>query len=189
LYLITQFAGEGVTLSTISLLLQKRFGESLAVGQLALSVASAGGILLALRSLVAGASGPLAGHWSDSRAGRRTAIQGSLVISILGFGLLSVAESLWVIVLSIVLGAVGAGAALATLAAYLGDAAPPHRQAQIMGIYAAVGDIGSTAGPLLAFTLVPVMDLRWVYLICASVFLLGLLLSRHSTQAEEVAAL
>jgi MFS family permease len=174
LYMIAQFAGDGIALSTISLLLQERFGESVTLGRLALGVATAGGVLLALRSLVAGAVGPLAGLWSDRRAGRWAVILSSLVLGIFGFGLLAFAASLPGIVLGVTLGAVSAGAALATLAATVGDTTPPGKQGAVMGAYAAAGDVGSTTGPLLAFALAAVVDVRWVYLFCAAVFVLGL---------------
>lgn len=177
LYLITQFAGEGVVLSTVSLLLQKHTGE------IALGVASAGGLLLALRSLLAGAVGPLAGGWSDGRFGRWSVIRGSLVIGILGFGLLSLATSLGLIILGVALGAVSAGAALATLTAYVGDRTTPGKQGTTMGIYATAGDLGSTTGPFLAFALLSVIDLHWVYLFCSLTFLLGLGLSWRSRGA------
>ena len=184
LYMITQFAGDGIALSTISLLLQERFGNSVTLGNIAVGVASAGGIMLALRSIFAGAVGPLAGHWSDRRAGRWGVILGSLAVGILGFGLLAFAASLWAIVLGVALGAVSAGAALSTLTAHVGDLTPPGRQGAVMGIYAAAGDVGSTAGPLLAFALASLVDLRWVYLFCALVFLLGLTLSWRMGQTE-----
>ncbi|UCC62137.1 MAG: MFS transporter [Anaerolineae bacterium] len=184
LYLITQFAGEGVALSTASLLLQRRFGDSVALGNLTLHVASAGGALLALRSLLAGAVGPLFGHWSDRLLGRWAIIRSSLVIGILGFGLLFCATSLPAIVLAILLGAVSAGAALAVLAAHIGDVTPSGRQGAVMGFYAAAGDVGSTAGPLLAFALLSFVNLQWVYLICAFIFLVGLWLSRHNDKTQ-----
>lgn len=174
LLLITQFAGEGVVLSTISLLLQQRFGPTVALGGLALGVASAGGILLALRSLLAGAAGPLVGHLSDTRTGRWPMIVTSLVVGVTGFGLLSYATSPYAILLGLVLGAVSGGAALATLAAQMGDLTPPGREGAVMGAYATVGDVGSMAGPFLAFALLSVVDLRWVYLLCALAFLIGL---------------
>jgi len=180
LYMVTQFAGEGVLLSTISLLLQKRFGESVILGRLALGVASASGVLLALRSLLAGAVGPLAGHWSDRRTGRWPVILSSLAVGILGFGLLAFATSLWSIVLGVTLGAASAGAAMAALTAYTGDVTPPGRQGVAMGTYAAAGDIGSTAGPVMAFALASMVDVRWAYLFCASIFLIGLGLSWRS---------
>lgn len=174
LYLITQFAGEGVVLSTMSLLLQQRFGDSVLLNGLALGLASASGILLALRSLLAGLVGPLAGHLSDGRAGRRLVILGSLLAGIAGFGLLSFATSLSTIVLGVALGAASAGAALATLTACVGDVTPPGRQGLVMGAYATAGDIGSTAGPFLAFALLSVVHLQSVYILCTLAFLVGL---------------
>jgi len=180
LFLITQFAGEGVVLSTISLLLQQRFGQNVALGSLMLGVASAGGVLLALRSLLASAVGPLAGHLSDAYTGRWPVIVGSLVVGIVGFGLLSFATSPGAIVLGVVLGAVSGGAALATLAAQVGDLTPPGREGVVMGAYATAGDVGSMAGPFLAFALLSVVNLRWVYLLCTFTFLAGLWLSWRS---------
>jgi MFS family permease len=174
LYLIVQFTGEGVVLSTISLLLQQRFGEQIAWGSLALGVASAGGLILGMRSLLAGAVGPLAGHLSDARFGRWTIVTASLVAGIAGFGLLAYATALGWIVLGVALGAAGAGAAMATLAALVGDATPPGRQGVVMGAYATAGDIGSMAGPFLAFALVSAVDLKWVYFFCSFTFLIGL---------------
>jgi len=176
LFMITQLAGEGVVLSTVSLLLQQRFGPSAAVslGGLTLGVASAGGLLLALRSALAGGVGPLAGHLSDGTAGRWPVIAGSLVMGVAGFGTLFYAGSLWGIVLGIVLGAISGGAAQAALAAQVGDLTPPGQAGVVMGAYATAGDVGSMAGPFLAFALISVVDLRWVYLMCTLAFVAGL---------------
>ncbi len=174
LYLIVQFTGEGVVLSTVSLLLQQRFGEQVALGGLVLGVASAGGLILGLRSLLAGTAGPLAGSLSDTRAVRRPVIAGGLVAGLIGFSLMAYAGSLVPIILGVALGAAGSGAVLATLAALVGDLTPPGRQGAVMGMYAAAGDVGSTAGPFLAFALVSVIDLQWVYLVCSVAFLIGL---------------
>ncbi|GAB4527774.1 MAG: MFS transporter [Anaerolineae bacterium] len=174
LYLIVQFTGEGVVLSTASLLLQQRFGERVALGGLVLGVASAGGLILGLRSLLAGTAGPLAGSLSDARAARGPVIAGGLVAGLAGFGLMAYATPLALIILGVALGAAGSGAVLATLAALVGDLTPPGRQGEVMGLYAAAGDVGSTAGPFLAFAMVTVIDLQWVYLVCSVAFLIGL---------------
>ena len=183
LFLITMFAGEGVVLSTVSLLLQRRFGERVVLGSLALGVASAGGLLLGLRSVLAGTVGPVAGYLSDAH-GRWSMITVSLILGIAGFGLLAYATSMWLVVLGIVLGAASGGAALATLAALVGDLAPSGRQGMVMGVYATAGDVGSTAGPFLAFALVSVVDLRWVYVLCSVIFLAGLLLTWRGRRAR-----
>ncbi len=181
LYMLTQFAGDGIALSTTTLLLQRRFGESVRIGPFSLGIASAGGVLLALRSLIAGAVGPLAGRWSDRRTGRWPGVLGSLFIGIAGFTVLAFATSLWSITLGTVLGAISTGIALATLAAQVGDLTPDGKQGLALGVYAAAGDIGSTAAPLVTFMLLPRVDLRWIFLFCALAFLSGLVLSwRHA---------
>jgi len=183
LLLITQFAGEGVVLSTISLLCQQRFGPTVALGSLVLGVASVGGVMLGLRSLLAGTVGLLAGHLSDAHAGRWSVIVVSFLVGIAGFSLLFFATSPGAIGLGVALSAISGGAALATLMAQMGDLTPFHhvndvtasgREGIVMGAYATVGDAGSMAGPLLAFALLSVVDLRWVYLLCMFTFLVGL---------------
>jgi MFS family permease len=184
LYLITLFVGEGVIFSTISLLLQQRFGQRIALGSLALGIASASGALLGLRSLLASAVGPLAGYLSDTHIGRWPVIVASLVVGIVGFGLLSFATSPGTIVLAVALGAVSGSATSATLAAQMGDMTPLGREGVVMGTYATAGDVGSMAGPFLAFALLSVVDLRWVYLLCTFTCLVGLWLIWRSRGAQ-----
>jgi MFS family permease len=176
LYLIVQFTGEGIIFATVNLLLQERFGEHVAVGHLALGLGSAAGLILGLRSLLVGAAGPLAGHASDRRGVRAQVIAGGLAAGLLGFGLLAYANSLWLILVGVGLGAAGSGAVLSTLAALVGDLTPAGREGSVMGMYAAAGDIGSTAGPFLAFALAPIVGLRWMYLACCLAFAAGLIL-------------
>jgi MFS family permease len=101
-------------------------------------------------------------------------IVASLVVGAAAFGLLSCATSLWTIVLGVILSAISGGAGLATLAALVGDLTPPGREGTVMGVYAAAGDVGSMAGPFLAFALASAVDLQWVYLLCTLAFLAGL---------------
>jgi DHA1 family multidrug resistance protein-like MFS transporter len=187
LHLITKFASLGVILSTLSLLLERRFGQRIALGSLSLGVASASGTLLGLFSLLTSTVGPLAGHLSDTRTGRWPMIVGSLAAGVAGFGLLSCATSLGTVVLGVALSAVGAGAGLATLAAQVGDLSPPGREGVVMGAYATAGDVGSMAGPFLAFALLSVVDLQWVYLLCALVLLAGILVSLWPRRSPETA--
>lgn len=174
LYLIVQFTGDGIVFSTVNLLLQERFGAVVNFGEQALGVASASGLILGLRSMTAGAAGALAGYLSDTAIGRNAVIAGGLLLAVAGFGSLALATPLGLITLGVVLGAAGSGAVLATLPALVGDLTPRGREGAVMGAYAGAGDVGSTAGPFLAFALAPVLDLRWIYAFCSFVFLLGL---------------
>jgi MFS family permease len=76
--------------------------------------------------------------------------------------------------MGIALSAVSGGAALAALAAQVGDLTPPGQEGVVMGAYATAGDVGSTAGPFLAFALLSAAGLRWVYLLCTLAFVVGL---------------
>lgn len=176
LYMITVFVGDGVILSTLSLLLQQRMGLPVAAGGVVLGVAAAAGLLLGLRALLAGIAGPIAGHLSDIWRARWPVIAVSLVVGVAGLGLLAYAQALSLIVVGVALAAVSGGAALASLTALVGDLAPAGRQGMAMGALATAGDVGSTAGPFLAFAIAAIGDVRWVYLVSALALLAGLLL-------------
>jgi len=173
LYLIMLFAGEGLVFSTVTLLLQRRMGDEVAVGALLIGVPTAAGILLGGRSLLSSLVGPVAGHLSDQKWGRLSVILLSLLLGAVSFVLLAFGNSLAVIVLGIVFSAVSVGTGLAILTAYLGDQTPPGRQGVVMGLYATVGDVGSMAGPFLAFALAEVIELKWIYLTSVLIFVGG----------------
>jgi len=179
LLLITQFANEGLMLSTLSLLLQQRFDAGVSLGGLTLGLASASGGLLALRSLLAGAVGLLTGYLSDTYTGRRPMIAASMAIGALSFGLLAFATSPTAVLLGVALGAVSGGTALATLTAQVGDLTPPRKAGLVMGAFAMIGDVGSMAGPFLAFALLGSVELQRIYLLCACMFVAGLWLAHQ----------
>ncbi len=174
LTLIFQFVGEGIVLSTLNLLMDERFGARVTLGTLVVGVATATGVLSAFRSLVAGGTGPLAGHLSDHRNERGLVLVGSLILGAVGFSLLGLAQSLVGIVIAVAIGAVSAGAGMAGLTAAIGDLAPSDRRGAAMGAYATAGDIGAAAGPFLAYTLILIVPLAWVYGLCAVTFLVGI---------------
>jgi MFS family permease len=175
LVLLFQFAGEGVALSTFNLLLERRFGATLQLGGLTLGVASATGILAVMRSLIAGGAGPIAGLIADRRHSRTGVLAASLILGILGFGLLGVAETLPLILVAVVLSAFSAGGGMAALTAALGDRAAGHRRGLLVGAYATAGDTGSALGPLIAYPLATALPLSSAYLLCAAAFTAGLI--------------
>lgn len=180
LVLLFQFAGEGVALSTFNLLLAQRLGDRVQIGALTLGVASATGIVSALRSLVAATSGPIAGRISDTHGDRGATMTAALLLGMVSFAGLAFAQSLPLIVLAIVVGAISAGAGAATLSAAIGRLAPAARRGAVMGAFATAGDIGATLGPLLAYAVVVVAPVSCVYVVCAAAFAFGLLLTRRA---------
>jgi MFS family permease len=187
LFCFTQFAGDGIMLSSVALLLSRRFGETISLGTLVLGAATASGALLALRSVLAALSGPLAGRVSDGRLGRPLVISASFGLGILSFVVLAFTESIpWALV-GIILGALSGGSLLAALTAFMGDHIPPEKMGSGMGLFATAGDVGSTLGPMAAFSLVALVDLKWVYLLSMLVFVVGLGLSLRQAAAVPAA--
>ncbi|NLE44507.1 MAG: MFS transporter [Chloroflexi bacterium] len=176
LILVTKFVNEGSVLSTLGMLLEQKVGATLTIKGFTLGLASVSGLALALRSALAGASGPLAGQLADVWLGRGWTIGLALVAGALGLGVLFWATSPVAIVAGICLNALSDGALLASLAAELGDRIPTARRGPALGAFATAGDIGSTAGPFLSFALLPLAPVRWVYLICAGVLLVAVVI-------------
>jgi MFS family permease len=179
IYLVTFFTSGGVLMSTISLFLGERFGDSVLFGGMALGIASFGGTMLALRSLVAMLASPMAGYLSDRRGDRRPVIFGGVLFGITGFLVLALGAGVWIVVVGVALVAVSSGSLIAALVALVGDSTLAHRRGMAMGRLTAAGDIGSAVGPLLAYALVSVADLRWIYLLCAAAFLSALFAIRQ----------
>ncbi len=174
LYFAIFFVSSGVLMSTIGLYLDQRWAGGLTVGGVGVGVASMAGGMLALRSLLGIAAGPAAGTLSDRLRSRWPVVGFGLVLGLVGFALLAAGGGVLSVAAGVALVALGSGALIATLAAVVGDQAAGSRQGMIMGILATAGDAGSAAGPLLAYGLAVVMDLRWVYLLCAGTLALGL---------------
>jgi len=173
LLLITQFTGEGIATSTLTLWLQSRFGQMVALDGITLGIATAGGIVAAVFSILAGIAGSAAGQLSD-RYGRLAVIVGSLILAILGFVPLAAGGSVAEFALGVVLLAVSSGAALAALIAQAGDLTPPGRQGTVMGLLATVSDLGLMLGPIVAFGLLPTIGLSAVYGMCILACAVGL---------------
>lgn len=177
LFALVQFAGDGIVLSSLALLVSSRLGESVALplnGGMVMGAASLTGGLLALRSVLAGVSGPVAGRLSDLRFTRAQVIACGLGLGAAGFVVLAFGGSLAAIAAGVVSGAVAGGALATALPAYIGDVAPQGQQAITLGAYATAGDAGSMVGPFLALSLVPLVGLTPVYLLAAAVFVGGM---------------
>jgi MFS family permease len=178
IYLVAFFVNGGVLMSTVGLYLNRRWGDSIALGGVVLGVASLTGLMLALRSALGIVAGPLAGAVSDRTyvrgdhrlRNRWPVVRGGILLGVAGFVVLAPpldSLGVWTVVLGVALVALSAGAMIATLAALVGDLAPRDRPGTTMGALATAGDIGSATGPLVAYALAVSLDLRWVYLMCA----------------------
>ena len=184
-YLVTFFAGNGVVMSTISLYLKQNFGDEVLIGDVAVGVASLGGMFLAMRSLAGMVAGPMSGHLSDLKGDRWPVVLGGISIGVVGFGVLILGRDIWAVALGVILIALSSGTLLTTLVALTGDLAASDQQGKAVGRLTTAGDLGSAAGPLLAYALLALIDLRWVYLLCGLGFASGLLAVRCAAPRRE----
>ena len=178
IYAANQFAVDGIILSTVTLLIAQRIGESFNLNGLAIGAASAGGLILAARSVLAAFLSPAIGRLSDRGTSRLPVISAGLAAGIIGFLILLFARALLPILAGVLVGALSASVILVTLPALVGDEAPEQSRALVSGQLVAAGDVGSTIGPFLALNLAPLVGLEPVYLICVVLFGIGLVLVR-----------
>jgi MFS family permease len=176
IYLLILFVNSGVLMSTVSLYLRQRWGDSVALAGMVIGVASLGGAMLTLRSLLGIVAGPLAGHLSDRLNSRWPVVQVGILSGGAGFMVLALLPGFVAVPLGVGVVALSTGALAAALAAIVGDTATSDRQGVTMASMATAGDIGSATGPLVAYWLAASFDLRWAYLLCAAAMACGLLL-------------
>jgi len=177
MYSVARFIGHGVVMSTMSLLLATRFGDTVSIGKHLIGVPTLAGVLIGLGPLMGMLAGPIAGHISDSPRGRWRVISSGFALGIIGFALLALDRRLWIIVAGRLVASLADGVLAPTMVAQAGDLAPPKRQGAVIGLYTAGGDIGGTIGPILAYSLAQTIDLSWIYALCGALCATTLALS------------
>jgi MFS family permease len=166
IYLVIFFVSNGVLMSTISLYLGRRWGERISLGAVEVGVSSLAGITLSLRAALGILAAPLAGAASDRLGSRWPAVYAGIALAVAGFLLLILPVPVWAVLAAVCMVAAGAGALIAVLAALVGDRVAGRRPGVAMGALATSGDIGSAAGPLVAYALVARLNLEGAYLLC-----------------------
>ncbi|MBC7222986.1 MAG: MFS transporter [Anaerolineae bacterium] len=164
-YLVTN----GILMATLSYFLQQRWGQEATLGSRVVGIATVSGALLASRSAFSIVLAPLAGRLSD-RLGKRRGLAGAgLLLEAAGFGVLAspLSMALGGVALGVALVASGGGLLAPTLTAWVADRAKGNWQSVAMGVYATAADLGSAAGPLVAYGLVERTSLTAPYLLAA----------------------
>jgi MFS family permease len=180
-YGLTIFVGEGLIMSTITLFLKQQYGDALASSGSIIQIASLGGALLALRSIISAVIAPLAGSWSDGRSTRWTAVGWGTLTGTCGLVLLALAPNAWIMVLAVILLAMNAGVVATIIPAIAGDAASSQKGASL-GLLTTSGDIGSSIAPLVSYALLALIPLSQVYLLSAILLATGLPLALVETR-------
>jgi MFS family permease len=171
---INRFVIAGVLSATLGLLVQ---GWARA-GGLAVGVATATGALMAARTLVSMGSAPLAGVLSDWLHNRWRVASVASMVGAVSMALLALGRP-GVTLIGLLLGAAAGGGVQAMATTLTGDMAVRARQGRAIGLLHTAGDLGSALGPPVAYALLPWIDLRGVYLLCAGLFAAGVLLAQQ----------
>lgn len=169
---INRFVTAGILTATMALLVQDRL---LSAG-LTLGVATLTGVLMAGRTLLSMVAAPLAGTASDWLGSRWGVAAWGLAIGAVGMALVAWAAPL-AILIGVSLGAVAGGSVQALVTALTGDLVSHAQRGRAIGLLHTAGDLGSAIGPPAAYALMPWIELRGVYLLCAGLLATGLALA------------
>lgn len=175
LYALSSFAGDGVVMSTISLYVKQQYGERLSVDGLVLPVASVGGSLVALRTLVAAVAAPISGRLSDRGRSRWLVTGCGAGIGLAGLILLTLEGNPALLAASVAMVGLSGGVLGAVVPAFVADQAATKRRGAVMGGLMTVEAFGSFVGPFMSYSLLAVVSLKQVYLISALAMAVGLL--------------
>ncbi len=179
----SRFTMAGLLLPTFGLYLAQSLGDSVQILSWTLGISSLTGIMLSSNSLVAMVVAPSLGSLSDRFENRWGVAAGGLLPGIMGFSLLSFLTpliSLWGMPLTAVASASSQG--LSTT--LVGDSSHPTQRSKRLGILFSFGDFISAVGPLLAFALIPLIEIQGVYLIATTIYLAMFLLSLQQARPK-----
>ncbi|HEY7624714.1 MAG TPA: TCR/Tet family MFS transporter [Candidatus Limnocylindria bacterium] len=161
------FLGIGLAYPVIPRLVQELMGSG--IGEASVIYA----LLLSVYAITQFLCAPVVGGLSD-RYGRRPVILGALFGLAVDYVLLSVAPTVWWLVLGRVAAGIF-GATYTSANAYVADITPPERRAASFGVLGVTVGLGFIAGPALG-GLLGAIDLRLPFMTAAAITLLNLTL-------------
>lgn len=157
----------GVFYSTFGYYLQARLPQGVLLGSLLLAGATLTLLMLWIKDLVTITAGPTLGRLSDRLQDRPLVLMLSLLSGTGGLVILALAQGIGWVVVAVALVAIAYGMLPSLLVAWLGDFTAPQERSTSLGIFQAVGDLGSGLGPLFAYRLVESIDIGFVYALSA----------------------
>jgi MFS family permease len=159
----------GILTSTFGLYLLQNFGETIQISDHSYGVATITGIGLGLATLISMFSAPISGTISDRIKNRWRTASGGLLPGIAGLSLLAIGSPL-TIGLGVPLTAATSGSNQGLSTTLVGELGHVGKRGRRLGGLFTVGDLTSAIGPLLAYALIPIIQLKGVYILAASLY-------------------
>jgi MFS family permease len=168
----------GMLTSTFGLYLLEKFGDTVQIAGRSYGVATITGIGLGSATLISMFSAPIAGTISDRIHNRWRTASGGLIPGIAGLSLLAIGNPLS-IALGIPLTAATSGSNQGLATTLVGEIGQADKRSRRLGMLFTVGDLMSALGPLLAYALIPLIQLKGVYILAASLFAMVFLITAY----------
>ncbi|MDF0725831.1 MFS transporter [Cytobacillus sp. S13-E01] len=159
------FLGFQMTLPTIPLFVEKLGGNDQLIG-----------VVVGIFTFSALLLRPFAGHALESM-GRRFVYLTGLIIFVISVGSFGFATSLFFLFAMRIVQGVGWGFSTTASGTIATDLIPPKRRGEGMGYYGLFGNVALAVGPTLGLALVGYITFTQLFMICASLGLIALLLS------------
>lgn len=159
------FLGFQMTLPTLPLFVEKLGGNDQLIG-----------VVVGLFTFSALLIRPYAGHALETK-GRRFVYLTGLAIFVISVGSFGIAASLAFLFLMRIVQGVGWGFSTTASGTIATDLIPAKRRGEGMGYYGLFGNLALAAGPTLGLTLVAILPFTQLFMICAALGLMALLLS------------
>jgi MFS family permease len=169
LYGINRFVIPGILISTFGLFLSERLGESVEIAGTTLGVTTLTGVGLGVSTLISMVSAPVSGALSDRVSNRWKTVSAGLLPGIAGFVTLALGSPL-MISLGLPLISLTSGSNQGLATTIVGDTSIDRRQSRELGLLFTIGDLMSAAGPMIAYALIPVLQISGLYVMAALLF-------------------
>lgn len=171
--MLVRFMFAGVLLATVA-----QYADAYAMELSILSAAGISGAVLAFGVISSGSATVVSGRISDQISNRIFVTIPAFLSLAAGLFILAQFPSIEFLFLACGLMGLGTGGIGPALLALVGDMTPGNELGRMGGAYNFMGDMGSTAGPLVAVPLVQATSYQFTYLVCAAaVVLAGILVT------------
>ncbi len=158
----------GILSAVLPLLLQERVGETVRVAGTIIYLSTFTGAMAAGSQALSLIASPLAGWLSDLTGDRWGLVIGALALGVIAMALTAGGAGV-VVVAAIMLGAIATSVLQTQVMTLVGDYGGANNRGRILGIINTVGDVGSAAGPLIAYALLPLVTIGGLFWLATAI--------------------